>query len=107
MKIVLQRVNRAAVAVDQKTVGSIAKGCVVYLGIAKADSKATADRLVDKIARLRIFADELGKTTLSAQDVCGEILVISQFSLNADLSSNRPSFSQGANAELESTGLQT
>ena len=100
MKIVLQRVNSACVVVEGNEVGSIAKGYVIYLGVAKGDTKDMVDRLVDKISRLRIFADQNGKTNLSAGDVGGELLVVSQFTLNADLSSNRPSFSNGAGVEL-------
>jgi len=76
MKIVLQRVNSACVEVDGKEVGSIAKGYVCYLGIAAADNKLIADKLADKIVRLRIFADGDGKTNLSAADGGGEILAI-------------------------------
>jgi len=100
MKIVLQRVNSACVTVDSKEIGSIAKGYVIYLGVAQDDCRSKVDKFVDKIARLRIFADQNGKTNLSASDIGGEILVISQFTLNADLSSNRPSFSQGAKPDL-------
>jgi len=100
VKIVLQRVNSAVIVVEGSEVGSIARGYVVYLGVAKLDTVAMVDRLVDKIARLRIFADASGKTNLSAGDVGGELLVISQFTLNADLSSNRPSFSSSASAEV-------
>ncbi|MCL2848122.1 MAG: D-aminoacyl-tRNA deacylase [Firmicutes bacterium] len=99
MKIVLQRVNNAKVEVDGIEVGSIAKGYVAYLGIASNDSKAIVEKLVNKIARLRIFADENGKTNLSASDVGGEMLVVSQFTLMADLTSNRPSFSKSAKPE--------
>ena len=100
MKIVLQIVKSASVLVDGKQISSIDKGYVCYLGVASGDTKALADKLIDKIARLRIFADQNGKTNLNAADVEGEILVVSQFTLNADLSSNRPSFSKGAKADL-------
>jgi len=99
MRIVLQRVNNASVLVDGEEVGSIAKGYVAYLGIAIGDTMQTAARLADKIARLRIFADENGKTNLSGLDVGGEILIISQFTLMADLTSNRPGFSRAAKPE--------
>ena len=100
MKIVLQRVNSARVEVDGETVGSINKGYVVFLGIAEGDSKAAVEKIVDKISRLRIFADADGKTNLAAKDVGGEILVVSQFTLMADCSQNRPSFSRAAKPEL-------
>ena len=100
MKIVLQRVTNASVEVEGKIVGSIQKGYVVYLGVAKYSTKKMAEKLVEKIVKLRIFADENGKTNLSSLDVGGEVLIISQFTLNADLSSNRPSFSNNANVDL-------
>ena len=100
MKIVLQRVNNAHVEADGETVGSIGKGYVVFLGVSEEDDKTTVERMVGKIARLRIFADASGKTNLSAGDVGGEILVVSQFTLLAELDSNRPSFSRAADAGL-------
>jgi len=99
MKIVLQRVHNARVEVDGETVGSIGKGYVAFLGVAEGDDKRTVEKMADKIARLRIFADADGKTNLAAHDVGGEILVVSQFTLMADLTSNRPSFSSAAKAE--------
>ena len=96
MKIVLQRVNSARVEAGGETVGSIGKGCVAFLGIADGDGKAAVEKMAGKISRLRIFADADGKTNLSARDVGGGILVISQFTLTADLTSNRPSFSRAA-----------
>jgi len=96
MKIVLQRVHKASVTADGEIVGSIGKGYVVFLGIAVTDTKITVEKLADKIARLRIFADGDGKTNLAAKDVNGEILIISQFTLTADCSQNRPSFSSAA-----------
>jgi len=98
LKIVLQRVLNAFVEVGGETVGRIGKGYVVFLGVMGGDDEKTVERLVDKVAKLRIFADEGGKTNLAASDVGGEILVISQFTLAADLSSNRPSFSRAADA---------
>ncbi|MCL1901464.1 MAG: D-aminoacyl-tRNA deacylase [Firmicutes bacterium] len=99
MKIVLQRVNCASVSVEDKTVGKINKGYLVFLGIINSDTKITAEKAVDKIFRLRIFADECGKTNLSVSDVKGGILVISQFTLCAELTQNRPSFSSAASKE--------
>jgi len=99
MRIVLQRVNSASVTADGQTFGSIGKGYVAFLGVADGDDEKTAEKLADKIARLRIFADESGKTNLSAAEVGGEILVVSQFTLTAGLSSNRPSFSGAAAPE--------
>lgn len=99
MRIVLQRVNSARVEAGGETVGNIGKGCVAFLGIADGDNKAAIEKMADKIYRLRIFADAEGKTNLSAKDVGGGILVISQFTLMADLTSNRPSFSRAAKPE--------
>jgi len=96
MKVVLQRVNGARVEVDGEIVGSIGKGCVAFLGVADGDGKAAVEKMVDKISRLRIFADADGKTNLAAKEVGGGILVVSQFTLTADLISNRPSFSRAA-----------
>ena len=93
MKVVLQRVSRAQVAVDGEIVGRIGCGYLLLLGVADCDTIQTADRMVDKICKLRIFQDENGKTNLSLADVGGELLVVSQFTLYADCKKgNRPSF---------------
>lgn len=93
MRAVLQRVSHANVKVDGETIGSIGKGFLVLLGVAEEDSEAAADRMADKICKLRIFEDADGKTNLSLADVDGELLVVSQFTLFADChKGNRPSF---------------
>ena len=93
MKVVLQRVSRASVTVDNNIVGNIDKGYVVLLGVSEGDNISTVEKMVDKIQKLRIFPDENGKTNLSITDVGGSILVISQFTLYADCSKGRrPSF---------------
>lgn len=97
MKLVIQRVREANVAVDEKVIGKILKGYVVLLGIGKEDTKETADFYINKLLKLRIFEDEQGKTNLSLAEVSGELLVISQFTLYADASKgNRPSFINAA-----------
>lgn len=100
MRIVLQRVKRASVKVHEELVGSIDKGYLILLGIAKGDDKQKVEKAVEKISKLRIFADEQDKTNLNAFDVGGEILIVSQFTLLADLSQNRPSFSNAGDAKL-------
>ena len=93
MKLVIQRVSRASVTVDQKTVGAIEKGFLVLVGIADTDTRETEDKYLKKMLNLRIFEDENGKTNLSLKDVNGQLLLVSQFTLYADCrKGNRPSF---------------
>ena len=93
MRAVIQRVRQGRVSVEEQTVGQIGPGLVILLGVGQNDSQAEVDRLADKIANLRIFADTEGKTNLSILDVGGEALVISQFTLYADCrKGRRPSF---------------
>ncbi len=93
MRAVLQRVASASVEVDGQIIGRIGKGFLILLGVSQEDTEAAADKMADKICRLRIFEDENGKTNLSLADVGGEILVVSQFTLYADCrKGNRPSF---------------
>ena len=84
MRAVIQRVSHAGVTVDGKVLGKIGKGFLILLGVSDEDTEEVADRLADKICKLRIFEDENGKTNLSLADVDGELLVISQFTLYAD-----------------------
>lgn len=93
MRIVLQRVNHASVKVDGEIIGKIGKGYLLLLGVGHEDTEADLQKYVDKIVKLRLFADENGKTNLSLKDVNGELLVVSQFTLYADCrKGNRPSF---------------
>jgi len=94
MIAVIQRVIKSGVEVDGKTVNSISKGLLVFLGVKKGDAESNADILAKKIAALRIFQDGNDKMNLSVADIDGEILVISQFTLctDNDKSGNRPSF---------------
>ncbi len=101
MRIVLQRVERASVAVDGEVIGRIGKGFLLLVGVADTDTKEIADKMVNKIGKLRIFEDENGKTNLSLKDVGGEMLVISQFTLYADCKKgNRPSFVKAGSPQL-------
>nr|WP_298572485.1 D-aminoacyl-tRNA deacylase [uncultured Mogibacterium sp.] len=93
MKFVIQRVTHADVVVDGNELGRIGKGFMVLIGVSKEDDKSIADKMVDKMIKLRIFEDENGKTNLSLGDVGGELLLISQFTLYANCKKgNRPSF---------------
>lgn len=97
MKIVIQRVSESHVKVDGNIVGEIGKGLMLLVGIDENDTETDADWLVQKILNLRIFGDEDGKLNLSVQDIKGEILCISQFTLIADYKKgNRPSFIKAA-----------
>lgn len=97
MKCLIQRVLSASVSVDGVCTGSISRGLLVFLGITHTDTEQTAEKAVEKIRKLRIFEDENGKTNLSIEDVHGELLVVSQFTLYADCRrGNRPGFEQAA-----------
>jgi D-tyrosyl-tRNA(Tyr) deacylase len=97
MRAVIQRVQQGRVSVEGRIVGEIGPGLVILVAAGQGDSQAEADRLADKIANLRIFADAEGKTNLSILDVSGEALVISQFTLYADSrKGRRPSFIHAA-----------
>lgn len=100
MRAVLQRVTRASVKVDGEVIGEIGEGFLILLGAAESDTEIVADKLADKICKLRIFQDGDGKTNLSLADVGGELLVVSQFTLYADCrKGNRPSFVNAGSPE--------
>lgn len=100
MKVVIQRVRRAAVTVDGETVASVGRGLLALVGVAEDDGQEEALRLARKCAELRIFADAEGKFNLSLLDVGGEALVVSQFTLLADVRrGRRPSFVAAAAPE--------
>ena len=100
MITVLQRVSEASVRVDGLLIGQIGQGLLVLLCAEQGDTEAVADRLLAKVLKLRIFADEAGKMNRSVQEVGGGLLVVSQFTLAADVAGgNRPSFTQAAKPE--------
>ena len=100
MRIVLQRVKSASVAVGGERISEIGAGLLLLVGVAQGDGEAEADWLAEKIAGLRIFNDESGKMNLSLKDVEGEVLAVSQFTLLADTrKGKRPSFVRAAQPE--------
>jgi D-aminoacyl-tRNA deacylase len=97
MRALLQRVSKASVTVDEQTISSIGNGLLILLGVGHGDGEEEAKFLADKIANLRVFEDEQGKTNLSILDVRGEAIVVSQFTLYADTrKGRRPSFTDAA-----------
>jgi D-tyrosyl-tRNA(Tyr) deacylase len=101
MRVVIQRVIQAEVTVKNESVARIGRGFLILLGIAPGDGRPEAEYLAEKCAFLRIFGDEEGKTNLSVQDVKGEALVVSQFTLYADArKGRRPSFTDAAAPEI-------
>lgn len=101
MRFLIQRVSEASVEVDQKIIGQIKNGLLVFVGVSDRDTTEIANRMIDKLLKLRIFEDSAGKTNCSLMDIGGEILVVSQFTLYADCKKgNRPSFTDAGFAEL-------
>ena len=100
MLAVVQRVRAAKVVVEDRTVGEIGQGLLVLVCAERGDAEAQADKLLAKLLKLRIFSDEAGKMNRSVQDVAGGLLLVSQFTLAADVSGgNRPSFTNAAPPE--------
>lgn len=101
MRAVVQRVKSASVSIDGKVTGEIEKGLLVLLGITNDDSQTDIDYLARKICGLRIFSDDDGKMNLSVEDIDGDILVVSQFTLYAETrKGNRPSYINAAKPEI-------
>lgn len=95
MKIVIQRVKKASVSVEEHVVGKIEKGYLVLIGVGQDDDETVADKYMKKLLGLRIFEDESGKTNRSLADVNGQLLMVSQFTLYANCKKgNRPSFTE-------------
>lgn len=101
MKFVIQRVKESEVCVEGATVGKIGKGFMVLIGVSQSDTKEIADKMIRKMIGLRIFEDEQGKTNLSLEQVGGELLLISQFTLYANCKKgNRPSFIEAGSPDM-------
>ncbi|MGZ8582833.1 MAG: D-aminoacyl-tRNA deacylase [Actinomycetota bacterium] len=114
MRVVLQRVANASVSVDDEQVARIDRGLLLLVGVGHDDGPAEAERLAEKVATLRVFADDAGRMNLALADVRGEVLVVSQFTLFADLrKGRRPSWADAAEparaaelVEAFATGLE-
>lgn len=101
MKLVIQRVKNASVTVDGKITGKIGNGFLTLIGVGEGDTVETADKYINKMLKLRIFPDENGKINRSIQDVGGQLLLVSQFTLYADCKKgNRPSFTNAGNPQI-------
>lgn len=101
MKLVIQRVSEAKVEVENEIVGKIGEGFLVLFGAKEGDTKEQADFLVKKLCNLRVFKDENEKMNLSINDIAGELLIVSQFTLYADCQKgNRPSFTNAAKPNM-------
>lgn len=100
MRAVVQRVSRCSVTVDNRITGSINSGLLVLLGVSAQDTQKDLDYIVDKVLNMRIFCDDNDKMNLSVQDISGDIMVVSQFTLYGDVrKGRRPSFSASAPAD--------
>ena len=102
MRLLVQRVNHASVHVDTELIGSIRTGLLVFMGVSALDTAADADYLAHKMVNLRLFSDSQGRMHQSVQEVEGQILLVSQFTLLADCSKgNRPSFTKASPEKAE------
>ncbi len=100
MKFVIQCVTEASVSVDEQVIGQIDRGFMVLIGVCESDTESIADKMIDKMLKLRIFSDENGKTNLNLDAVQGGLLLVSQFTLYADVKKgNRPSFVKAGSPE--------
>jgi D-tyrosyl-tRNA(Tyr) deacylase len=101
MKFLIQRVKQASVKIDNRMVGNINKGLLVFVGVYQEDTKEICDKMIKKLLGLRIFADEQGKTNLNIYDAGGELLIVSQFTLCADChKGKRPSFIKAGSPDM-------
>ena len=101
MRSLLQRVTEASVAVDGQVIGQCGEGLMILVCAMQGDTEASAEKLAQRVAKLRMFRDDAGKTNLSIKDISGSALVVSQFTLSADTSrGNRPGFSQAAAPDI-------
>ena len=97
MRVVIQRVSEASVTVEGRTISSIGRGLLIFVGIESIDEESDIEWLIGKISGLRIFADKEEKMNLSVGDIAGDVLVVSQFTLHAStVKGNRPSFLKAA-----------
>lgn len=101
MKVVIQRVSEASVTINQEEISRISSGFLLLIGVSEEDTQEDADWLVKKVVQLRVFSDDSGKMNRSIQDIQGEILCVSQFTLFADYKKgNRPSFIKAAKPDI-------
>lgn len=106
MKAVIQRVDGAELAIDGESVAKIARGLVVYVGIEQTDTEADVIAMCKKVSAMRIFSDDAGKMNLSVGDIGGEVLLVSNFTLCADIShGNRPSFTNAMRPAIQASEM--
>lgn len=104
MKCVIQRVKEASVSVEESIVGKIENGILVYFGVEKGDDESQVEYCCNKISKLRMFEDSMGKQNLSVKDINGQILLVSQFTLCASLKKgNRPSYDNSEKPDIANT----